>query len=120
MKTYEYAENSPITKVEFRQGASGQEAVIFPSTEVKSHNTVTLPDSLRKQGFSAELGISGREPILKVKGFTDEAQVLDTITASKLGSPVAERGDEKAQTRSEGKFASAVTASRQGAAERTR
>ncbi|MBM3618784.1 MAG: hypothetical protein FJX23_09640 [Alphaproteobacteria bacterium] len=112
MKTYEYAENSPITRVEFRQGMSGQEAVIFPSTEVKSHNTVTLPDALRKQGFSAELGVSGREPVLKVKGFTDASQVLDTITAQKLGSPVAERG--------EGKFASAVTASRQGAGERSR
>lgn len=112
MKTYEYAENSPITKVEIRQSMSGQEAVIFPSKEVKSHNTVTLPDMLRKQGFSAELGTSGREPILKVKGFTDPSQVLDTITASKLGSPVAERG--------EGKFAGAVTASRQGAGERVR
>lgn len=112
MKTYEYADNSPITKVEFRQSMSGQEAVIFPSTETKSHHTITLPDALRKQGFSAELGVSGREPVLKVKGFTDEAQVLDTITASKLGSPVAER--------SEGQFAGKVSASRQGAGERTR
>lgn len=112
MKTHDYADNSPIDKVEFKQSISGAEAVIYPSTEVKSPKTVTLPDELRKQGMSAELAVVGRSPALKVRGFGSEEQVLDTIAKSGLGSPVA--------SREEGPQAARISAARQDGGQRTR
>lgn len=108
MKTYTYAPQSSIEKVEFRQGVSGAEAVVFPSARPRPA-IANFPDTLRKEGMSAEPILSGNHPALRVRGFTDESQVVDAITRSGLGTLVS----SPAQAPATGSFAERVTASRQ-------
>lgn len=106
MKIYEYASPSSIEKVEFRQGISGAEAIVFPGD--RPHPSIAnLPDTLRKQGMNADPIVSGNRPALRVRGFSDESQIVNSIATSGLGTPVNTLAQESG-------FAAKITAERTG------